>query len=183
MDLEHTSDPNNPNDDPFYNSSHNHDGTTGNSSSGDRSAADGGGAGAGGAGGKSAGSGRKAQWIPAPDDSATTKINTVCPICQEKFETVWLDEAQEWVWIDTMRVGGRAFHASCYAEVTKESGGSGVPLYGGGGGAGAARATPERVLGKRKAEVSGVLSSSFPTGLCSCPLVVLPYLILPTDTT
>lgn len=82
-----------------------------------------------------------------PDDGDT--INTVCPICQEKFETKWLDEAQEWVWTDAARVGPRAYHASCYAEVTKESGAT--PLYGGGGGA---RATPDRVLGKRKAEVS-----------------------------
>ncbi|KAF3765807.1 hypothetical protein M406DRAFT_290031 [Cryphonectria parasitica EP155] len=86
----------------------------------------------------------KIQWIPVPDDGDT--INTVCPICQEKFQTKWLDEAQEWVWTDTTRVGGRAFHASCYAEVTKESGAT--PLYGGGG----SRVTPDRVLGKRKAE-------------------------------
>lgn len=71
----------------------------------------------------------------------------MCPICQEKFQTKWLDEAQEWVWTDALRVGGRAFHASCYEEVTKESIG-GTPLYGGAG-----RATPDRVLGKRKAEV------------------------------
>lgn len=59
--------------------------------------------------------------------------------------TKWLDEAQEWVWTDALRgVGGRAYHASCYAEVTKD---------GGGGGSGA-RAMPDRVLGKRKAEVS-----------------------------
>lgn len=88
----------------------------------------------------------KIQYIPVPDDGDNT--NTVCSICQEKFVTKWLDEAQEWVWIDALRVGGRAFHASCYAEVTKESSGT-VPLYGG-----AARATPDRVLGKRKAEVS-----------------------------
>lgn len=88
----------------------------------------------------------KIQYIPVPDSGDGT--NSVCPICQEKFVTKWLDEAQEWVWTDARRVGGRAFHASCYAEVTKESGAS-VPLYGG-----ASRATPDRVLGKRKAEVS-----------------------------
>lgn len=81
-----------------------------------------------------------------PDDGDNT--NSVCPICQEKFETKWLDEAQEWVWTDAMRVGDRAYHASCYAEVTKESSGS-ATLYGS-----AARATPDRVLGKRKADVS-----------------------------
>lgn len=85
------------------------------------------------------------QYIRVPDRD--DKTNSICPICQEKFETKWLDEAQEWVWMDVLKVGGRAFHATCYAEVTKESIGS-VPLYGG-----SSRATPDRVLGKRKAEV------------------------------
>lgn len=90
--------------------------------------------------------GPKIQYIPVPDDGDTT--NSVCPICQEKFVTKWLDEAQEWVWTDALRVGGRAYHASCYAEVTKDGGGggSGTPMY--------SRATPDPVLGKRKAEVS-----------------------------
>lgn len=87
------------------------------------------------------------QYIRVPDRDDNT--NAICPICQEKFETKWLDEAQEWVWMDVVKVGGRAFHASCYAEVTKESAASGTPLYGGG----PSRATPDRVLGKRKAEV------------------------------
>lgn len=94
-------------------------------------------------------SGPKIQYIPVPEDGDNT--NTVCPICQEKFVTKWLDEAQEWVWTDATRVGGRAYHASCYAEVTKD-GGNG-PMYGGGG----ATSTPDLVLGKRKAEVSLLL--------------------------
>ncbi|CAN8103797.1 unnamed protein product [Discula destructiva] len=84
------------------------------------------------------------RFIRVPDRDDNT--NSVCPICQEKFETKWLDEAQEWVWMDVVKVGDRAFHASCYVEVTKESAAS-APLYGGG-----SRATPDRVLGKRKAE-------------------------------
>lgn len=95
------------------------------------------------------------QYIRVPDRGDST--NSVCPICQEKFETKWLDEAQEWVWMDVVRVGGRAFHASCYAEVTKESVGS-VPQYGDGSGA-----TPDRVLGKRKAEVCGVVEGMIDT--------------------
>lgn len=94
-----------------------------------------------GPGGPGAG-GPRVQYIPVPDDGDAT--NSVCPICQEKFETKWLDEAQEWVWTDALRVGGRAYHASCYAEVTKGGGGS-TPMY--------SRATPDPVLGKRKAEV------------------------------
>lgn len=109
------------------------------------------------------GGGAKMQYIPVPDEGDTT--NSVCPICQEKFETKWLDEAQEWVWTDALRVGGRAYHASCYAEVTKGGGGgggssSGMPMQ--------SRATPDPVLGKRKAEVS---LSDYPIRTCSlsCP--------------
>lgn len=109
------------------------------------------------------GGGAKMQYIPVPDEGDTT--NSVCPICQEKFETKWLDEAQEWVWTDALRVGGRAYHASCYAEVTKGGGGgggsSGMPMQ--------SRATPDPVLGKRKAEVS---LSDHPIRTCSCLALV-----------
>ncbi|KAI9811022.1 MAG: Phosphate metabolism transcription protein [Thelocarpon impressellum] len=77
----------------------------------------------------------KKQWIPVPNDP--TKAKAHCPICQEKFETVWHDEAQEWVWMDAVQVGDKIYHASCHAEVTKD--GSGPPA-------------PGPVLGKRKAE-------------------------------
>lgn len=80
------------------------------------------------------------KYIPAPTGAAA---NAACPICQEKFETVWHDEAQEWVWMDAVRVSGRVYHASCHDEVKRA------------GGADRGRsATPEagNVL-KRKAEV------------------------------
>ncbi|KAH8888210.1 hypothetical protein GQ53DRAFT_767715 [Thozetella sp. PMI_491] len=77
----------------------------------------------------------KMQYIAVPDDP---RINTMCPICQEKFEMKWLDEAQEWVWMDTVKVGDRVYHASCHREATRDGGG--------------VRGTPEPVLGKRKAE-------------------------------
>lgn len=73
-----------------------------------------------------------------PEDP--TLANSNCPICQEKFQTVWNDEAQEWVWMDAVRVGDKIYHASCHAEVSKD--GSGPPSTGNGA-----------VLGKRKAEV------------------------------
>jgi pre-mRNA cleavage complex 2 protein Pcf11 len=79
----------------------------------------------------------KMQYIAVPDDP---RVNTMCPICQEKFEMKWLDEAQEWVWMDAVKVGDRVYHASCHREATRDGGG--------------ARSTPEPVLGKRKAEVS-----------------------------
>ena len=75
-----------------------------------------------------------------PDDPALA--NSLCPICQEKFEIKWLDDAQEFVWMDAKKVGGdRIYHASCYAEATKDGGGNQIK-----------RGTPEPVLGKRKAE-------------------------------
>ncbi|KAF5701419.1 pre-mRNA 3'-end processing factor [Fusarium globosum] len=75
----------------------------------------------------------KPKYILVPD--ASRRINTVCPICQDKFENKWLDTAQEWVWLDTVLVGDRAYHASCHAEATRDR-----------------ENTP--VLGKRKAETS-----------------------------
>lgn len=84
----------------------------------------------------------KPKYIPVPDPSRG--INTVCPICQDKFENKWLDTVQEWVWLDTVLVGNRAYHASCHAEATQDR--EGTP--------GMARRTPEPVLGKRKAEHS-----------------------------
>jgi hypothetical protein len=99
----------------------------------------------GGPGGKD-GSGRAApeeKYIAVPD--ALAGVNTACPICQEKFENKWLDAAQEWVWLDTMLVGSRAYHVSCYSEATQAR--DATP----------ARGTPEPVLGKRKADVSRLL--------------------------
>ncbi|KAM0469822.1 hypothetical protein ACHAPX_010269 [Trichoderma viride] len=85
------------------------------------------------------------KYILVPDPSSG--INTVCPICQERFENKWLDTVQEWVWLDTMLVGNRAYHASCRAEATRDR--EFTP--------GHSRRTPEPVLGKRKAE-AGLLS-------------------------
>lgn len=100
--------------------------------------------------GRSKGSRRQA-YIPVPEDP---RVNTVCPICQEKFEMKWLDEAQEWVWMDAVKVGDRVYHASCYGEATKGGGGAGAGAGGSNERSTPARGTPEPVLGKRKAEVS-----------------------------
>ncbi|KAJ3499221.1 hypothetical protein NLG97_g524 [Lecanicillium saksenae] len=90
------------------------------------------------------------KYIPVPEP--TSGINNVCPICQEKFENKWLDTAQEWVWLDAVLVRNRAYHASCYAEATRDR--ESTP--------GASRRTPEPVLGKRKAE-GGLLSPKIRT--------------------
>ncbi|KAJ5506284.1 hypothetical protein LT330_004388 [Penicillium expansum] len=79
-------------------------------------------------------------WIRAPNDA--TLRNTPCPICQEKFESTWSEDVQDWIWQDAIKVGSRVYHASCYSEVTK-------------GPAPTRRtrtSTPDSVLGKRKAE-------------------------------
>ncbi|KAI1809323.1 hypothetical protein GGS20DRAFT_318157 [Poronia punctata] len=82
----------------------------------------------------------KDQYIPVPDDPVLAA--SICPICQDKFETRWLDDAQEFVWSDAIKVGDRIYHASCHREAFRDGGGT--PMY--------SRGTPEPVLGKRKAE-------------------------------
>ena len=86
-------------------------------------------------------SGPKLQYIPVPNDA--TQAYSVCPICQEKFEARWLDDAQDFVWMDAVKIGRRIYHASCHAEASKD--GNSTPNR---------HATPDPVLGKRKAEVS-----------------------------
>jgi pre-mRNA cleavage complex 2 protein Pcf11 len=83
-------------------------------------------------------------WIRAPNDG--TLRNTPCPICQEKFESTWSEDVQDWIWQDAVKVGSRVYHASCYAEVTKDGPAprSSTPQ--------ARTGTPDSVLGKRKAE-------------------------------
>ncbi len=44
--------------------------------------------------------------------------------------------------MDAEKVGGRIYHASCYADYKKDEGGTPLRI-----------ATPDSVLGKRKAEV------------------------------
>ncbi|KAJ5693302.1 mRNA cleavage factor complex component Pcf11 [Penicillium macrosclerotiorum] len=100
--------------------------------------------GAAGADGNAAKQGPPKVWIRAPNDA--TLRNTPCPICQEKFESTWSEDVQDWIWEDATKVGNRVYHASCYAEVTK--GGppprSSTPQ--------ARTGTPDSVLGKRKAD-------------------------------
>lgn len=99
------------------------------------------------------------QYIAVPEDSS--RVNTVCPICQERFEMKWLDEAQEWVWMDAVKIGERVFHASCHREATKDRDREDTQAATAAAAAAAAaaaqaqlyqRGAPEGVLGKRKAE-------------------------------
>lgn len=62
---------------------------------------------------------------------------------------------QDWIWQDALKVGNRVYHASCYAEVTKD--GSATSAAARAGTPSGRTGTPDSVLGKRKAEVSGVI--------------------------
>lgn len=92
------------------------------------------------------------QWIRAPND--VTLRNAPCPICQEKFESTWSEDVQDWIWQDALKVGNRVYHASCYAEVTKDGPATTTARSGTPSGR---TGTPDSVLGKRKAEVSAVV--------------------------
>lgn len=71
---------------------------------------------------------QKDVFVKAPADAAVTRH--ACPICQEEFGAVWHDGAQEWVWMDAVRVGGevegRTYHQSCLEELEKDKGGVGA---------------------------------------------------------
>ncbi|KAK4194520.1 putative PCF11 component of pre-mRNA 3'-end processing factor CF I [Triangularia verruculosa] len=88
-------------------------------------------------GGRKGGKGKKEEkkkrWIIAPDEGGVggvgdggAGVNKVCPICQEKFQSRYLEEVQDWVWMDAVVVGGqpgmggggkRVYHGSCWDEV------------------------------------------------------------------
>ncbi|KAG0647902.1 pcf11 [Hyphodiscus hymeniophilus] len=82
----------------------------------------------------------KAIFLPVPADLQLR--NVPCPICQEQFKQQYLDDEQDFVWMDAIKVGEKIFHATCYEEA-----------YGTKSQAGMKRGTPDpSVLGKRKAE-------------------------------
>jgi pre-mRNA cleavage complex 2 protein Pcf11 len=95
------------------------------------------------------------KYIPAPSGADSIR-NATCPICQEKFETVWYDEAQEWAWMDAIRIGGsggRIYHATCHAEVSQAAGSTSTSISGAGDEKNSlAAGDGASVLGKRKAE-------------------------------
>jgi pre-mRNA cleavage complex 2 protein Pcf11 len=101
------------------------------------------------ANGASATEKKKAQdFVRVPADPVLRSLP--CPIDQEPFKSEWSEEVQDFIWKDAVHVGGRYYHASCYAEVTKgrEKDGVSTPV-----GGTRRMATPDSVLGKRKAEV------------------------------
>jgi pre-mRNA cleavage complex 2 protein Pcf11 len=82
-------------------------------------------------------------YVLPPQDAA--KLNEPCSICMEPFKSVWHLKTQQPVWMDTVKVGNKYYHASCYKEATA---GRGMAVRN--GARSSNRATPEPVLGKRK---------------------------------
>jgi hypothetical protein len=81
-----------------------------------------------------------------------------CPIDQEPFVSFWSDELQEFIWTDAIQIGDRIYHASCYRQAMADRAKAATPI----GTTGSARiSTPDSVLGKRKAEVGGLIHFSF----------------------
>jgi pre-mRNA cleavage complex 2 protein Pcf11 len=73
--------------------------------------------------------------VLVPQDPALQ--HAPCPICQEKFDTQWNVDANDFIWMDALQVGGKIYHATCFEEYSK---GAGIPMP----------STPDSVLGKRK---------------------------------
>ena len=91
---------------------------------------------------------KQADFVRAPSDPILR--SAPCPIDQEPFKSEWSEEVQDFIWKDAIQVAGRYYHASCYREVTKDrdkDAGGLTPL-----GAGIRTATPDSILGKRKAD-------------------------------
>jgi pre-mRNA cleavage complex 2 protein Pcf11 len=101
-------------------------------------------------GSKGEGKEKKEAFIRVPNDAKLR--SEPCPICQEKFESMWSEELQDFIWRDAVKVGNRVYHASCYREVTKDREGRGTPAVGGNNTARARTSTPDSVLGKRKTQ-------------------------------
>jgi len=102
----------------------------------------------------------KNKYIPVPSDPALERLP--CPICQENFVTTYNKEVEDFVWQDAIRVGSRVYHASCHSEVKKDGGNTPGRL-----------ATPDSVLGKRKALAAEVskLEREPPAGFADRPQI------------
>jgi pre-mRNA cleavage complex 2 protein Pcf11 len=92
----------------------------------------------------------KEQFVFVPTDARL--VNLPCSICQEKFEQGWDEETQQPIWKDTVKVGNKFYHASCYAEVTR--GAASATAVASAAmertASSSARSTPDIVLGKRR---------------------------------
>jgi pre-mRNA cleavage complex 2 protein Pcf11 len=105
---------------------------------------------------------KEQNFVRTPSDPAYR--NALCPIDQEPFKSEWSAEIQDFIWRDAVKVGDRYYHASCYQEAVKsketlnvvQAVRASTPS-----GLGHRRtATPDSVLGKRKAEDDEPASAS-----------------------
>lgn len=93
------------------------------------------------------------QFLRAP--AGVTRLT--CSVCQEEMRSSYSDELQDWVFMNAVYYNGKPAHATCVEEMKKPMGGGGA-LAAALSAAGQRQrsATPESMLGKRKAE--GVLA-------------------------
>ncbi|KAK9464247.1 hypothetical protein V1512DRAFT_213704, partial [Lipomyces arxii] len=55
------------------------------------------------------------RYVPVPTD--TVVASTPCPICKEKFKSVWHDQMEEWVWMNAVESeNGKIYHATCFED-------------------------------------------------------------------
>lgn len=55
------------------------------------------------------------RYISTPKDAAV--VNTPCPICMEKFKSVWNEKAEDWVWMNAVQnSNGKIYHGTCALE-------------------------------------------------------------------
>ncbi|KAH7118010.1 hypothetical protein B0J11DRAFT_537280 [Dendryphion nanum] len=86
---------------------------------------------------KVAAAAEKQHYVLAPAGPAPS-----CPICQDEFRTTWNAEANDFVFMDAIEVGGKIYHVTCWEEINGQSYTS-------------KPSTPDpHVLGKRKADAS-----------------------------
>jgi len=67
------------------------------------------------------GDGEKSLKLPSvavPTDALLA--SQPCPICKERFKSVWDEDREEWVWPNAVLIDGRIYHATCHGG-TKNS--------------------------------------------------------------
>lgn len=103
---------------------------------------------------------KEQDYVRTPSDPAYR--NATCPIDQEPFKSEWSAGIQDFIWRDAIKVGEKYYHASCYREAMKsreaaQAVRAATPLASLGH---RRTATPDSVLGKRKAEDDEPASAS-----------------------
>ncbi|KAK7205106.1 hypothetical protein BZA70DRAFT_238537 [Myxozyma melibiosi] len=55
------------------------------------------------------------KYILTPKEASV--VNTPCPICMEKFKSVWNEKAEDWVWMNAIKhSNGKIYHGTCAFE-------------------------------------------------------------------